>query len=105
MSANDRAVDHKVLIVAIGRQRLEDTFPHIGMAPATEVLMHSLPLAIAFRQVTPMCTRTQDPEATVDEHPVVSAGPTGTASPARKQRRDLRRPCLTPSSLHRRKRL
>lgn len=54
MGTNDRAIDHEISVVAIGRQSLEDLLPYTGMAPAAEALMHRLPLAVAFGQIAPM---------------------------------------------------
>lgn len=65
MGANDRAVDHQILVVAVCCQRLEHPLPYAGMAPAAETLMHRLPFAIALRQVAPMCAGAQNPQATL----------------------------------------
>lgn len=61
MSANDRAVDHQISVVAIGGQSLEDPFPDAGMAPAAEAayapssICHSAPAdrASAHPSATP----------------------------------------------------
>ena len=76
--------------VTIDRQRLEDPLPDAGMAPAAEALMHRLPLAIAFRQIAPMRTGMQNPQATVDEHTAVRARASRVAGFAGQQRRNLR---------------
>lgn len=85
MGANDRAVDHQILVVAVRRQCLEHPLPYAGMAPAAETLMHRLPFAVAFRQVAPVGARTQDPKTTIDKHPVVRAAASGIANLARQQ--------------------
>ena len=73
----------------IGGQRLEDTLPDTGMAPATEALMHRLPLAISLVKVAPVRARVQDPKAAIDEHTVVGTRSIGITCLARKQRADL----------------
>lgn len=88
MSANDRAVDHQVLVVAIRRQRLEHTFPNTGMTPSTEALVYRLPFAIALRQVTPVRARAQNPKAAIDKYAVVRPASAGIANLTGKQRRD-----------------
>ena len=90
MGTNDRAVDHQVLIIAVGCQCLEHLFPHASMAPAAEALMDRLPLAITLRQIAPMCARAQNPEAAVDKQPVIRASAPWIASLAGQQRRNLR---------------
>lgn len=50
VDANDGAVDHQILVVPAGGQRIEHPLPPVGMAPATEASMHRLPLAVAFRR-------------------------------------------------------
>lgn len=49
MGANDRTVDHQILVVAVARQCLEDTLPDAGMALTAEAFMDRLPLAVALR--------------------------------------------------------
>jgi hypothetical protein len=51
--ADDGAVDHQILVVAIGRQRVEHPLPYAGMAPAAEAPVHGLPASVALRQVAP----------------------------------------------------
>jgi hypothetical protein len=61
MGPHDGAVDHQVLIVAIGRQRVENPLPDAGIAPAAEAAMDCLPFAVAFRQCAP--------ERSIHKHP------------------------------------
>ena len=89
MGADDRAVDHQVLVVAICRQCLEHPLPYAGMAPVAETLMHRLPLAIPIRQIAPVCARAQNPQATIDEQAVVLAATSGIADLPRQQRCSL----------------
>jgi hypothetical protein len=54
VGSNDGAVDHQVLIVAVGGERGEHVLPHAGMTPAAEAAMYCLPLAVALRQIAPV---------------------------------------------------
>jgi hypothetical protein len=90
MGANDRAVDHQVLVVTVSRQRLEHPLPDAGMAPAAEALMNGLPLAITVGKVTPVRARTQNPKTTVDKQTIIRTSPPRIANLARQQRRNLR---------------
>jgi len=56
MGADDRGVEHQILVVAIGGQRGEHPLPHTCMTPAAETFVHRLPLSVALRQVAPMRT-------------------------------------------------
>ena len=53
MGANDGAVEHQILVVAVGCQGGEHPFPHAGMAPAAKTPVHCLPMAITLQQVAP----------------------------------------------------
>lgn len=83
MGAHERAVDHQIPVISIGCQRLEDMFPDAGMAPTAEAFMERLPLAIAFRQIAPMCAGAQNLQAAIDKQAVVRARPTRIAGFAR----------------------
>src|SRR5215472_10740452 len=50
---NDRAVDHRIFVIGVGGQMLEDFLPDAGLAPAAEPLMGILPVAQSLRQITP----------------------------------------------------
>jgi hypothetical protein len=66
MSPPDRAVDHQILIIAIGRQRFEYPPPDTGMAQRLKRYAPS-PIAMAFQQVAPMGARAPSPKTTIDE--------------------------------------
>src|SRR6516165_12094824 len=53
MSLHDGAVDHRVLVIAIGCQVLKDVLPYAGFGPAAEPPVRLLPVAEALRQVAP----------------------------------------------------
>jgi len=53
MSPHDGAVDHRVLVIAIGCQVLKDALPDAGFGPAVEPPVRILPVAEALRQVAP----------------------------------------------------
>ena len=75
MGANDGAVDHQILVVAIGGQRLEHPLPNPGVTPAAEATVYRLPFSVAFRQVAPMRPGAQDPQTSVDEQAVIDTRP------------------------------
>ena len=56
-------VEHEVLVVGVVDQRFEDPLPDARLGPSCEALVQALPLALAFRQVTPVGARAQDPPA------------------------------------------
>jgi hypothetical protein len=53
MSLHDGAVDHRVFVVGIGGEMVEDPFPGAGFGPAAEAPVSVLPVAEAFRQIAP----------------------------------------------------
>jgi hypothetical protein len=53
MCPHDRRVDHRVFIVCILGQMLEEVLPHSPFGPATEPRMHHAKIAEPFRQVAP----------------------------------------------------
>src|SRR3954453_21693898 len=56
MSAHDRAVDHGVLMVGIGRHVLEHSLPHASFGPAAEAGVDLDPTAEPLRQIAPRDT-------------------------------------------------
>jgi len=71
MGADDGAVDHQILVVAVGGERVEHPLPYAGMAPPAETPMDALPPTVALRQVAPMCTWAQNPQTSVHEQSVI----------------------------------
>ena len=88
MGANDRAVDHQILIVSISRERLKHSFPYACMAPAAEALVYGLSFAVPLWQIVPMGARTQNPKAAIDKQAVVRASASRIASLSRQQARN-----------------
>jgi hypothetical protein len=87
--ANDGAVDHQILVVAIG-QSSEQALPDASMAPVAEAPMHRFPLAVPLRQVAPACVRPQNPQTSVDEQTIIRSRTSRVASLPRQQWRYLR---------------
>ena len=57
MRTYDGAVDHQVLIVPVGRQRIKDPFPYASMTQPAEPAMDRFPFAIPLRQIPPVRAR------------------------------------------------
>jgi hypothetical protein len=74
MRTNNGAVDHRVLVVRLTRQVLEDPGPHAGFAPATEPGVDLVPVAKAFRQIAPGYTGAVAVENGFDEQAIVLGG-------------------------------
>jgi len=53
MRPNDRAVDHRIFVIGVGGQMLEDLLPEARLGPAAEPSMGVLPVAESLRQITP----------------------------------------------------
>jgi hypothetical protein len=71
MSSYDRAIDHGVFIVRIGRQRIEDPFPNATLGQATMPRMHLFPMPEPLRQVPPGNPRSIAIEHRFNEQPIV----------------------------------
>ena len=74
MSAYDRAVDHRILVVGISGEMLENALPHAGLGPSAETAMHRHTITEALRQIAPGQTRTEPVKHGLDEQPVVPRG-------------------------------
>jgi hypothetical protein len=88
MSPHDRAVDHRVFIVRVGRKILENVVPYARFGPPAEAEMDCHPIPENLRQVAP-----RDPcpiaiEHSINEKPVVLSGYTDRARPPRKKAAD-----------------
>jgi hypothetical protein len=75
MGANQRAIEHQILVPSIGRQDLEDALPNASLGSAGEALVDALPFALALRQIVPMRARAQHPKTAVHEQPVIRRRP------------------------------
>ncbi len=94
VGAHDGAVDHRVFVVGIGSEMLEDPLPDAGFRPAAEVPVNVAPLPEALRQVAP-----RNPSSIPEQHRLdKQLGVTGQmarlsgASCRRSARREWRRP-------------
>jgi hypothetical protein len=67
MGAHDGAVDHRVLIVSVPGEMLENPLPDSGFGPAAEAPMHVLPVTEALWKVAPGATRPVTVEHSLDE--------------------------------------
>src|SRR5262245_43135800 len=74
MSPHDGAVDHRVLVIAIGGQVLKDALPYTGFRPAAEPPVRILPVAEALRQVAPWYSRTIPVQHRLDKATIVLGG-------------------------------
>ena len=56
MGANNGGIDHRIFIVSIGGQMLEQLLPYITALPAAEARMNHAKIAKTLRQVAPRNT-------------------------------------------------
>jgi hypothetical protein len=85
MRAHDGGVDHRVLVVNIGRYVLEHPLPHPGLGPAAEAGLDLDPTAEALGQIAPRDTGAEAVEHGLDKQPVVPGGHAHMPDPARQQ--------------------
>src|SRR5215212_4150159 len=90
MSAHNRAVDHGVLGVGVGRQVLEHPLPHAGLGPAAEAGLHLDPAAEPLGQVAPGNARAVAVKHGLDKQPVVLGRAPDMSDPARQKVSDPR---------------
>ncbi len=50
---DNRAVDHRILVIGLGRQGLQHSLPNPALGPASEPSMDILPTAKALGQLAP----------------------------------------------------
>ena len=85
MRSHDGRVDHQILVLLVADQLGEDTLPDPGPRPAHEPRMHALVLAIALRQIVPPGSRSQHPQNSIDELPVIRRRSANVLHPTRKR--------------------
>ena len=83
MRPNDRAVDHRIFVIGVDGQMLENLLPDAGIAPAAEPSMGILPVAESLRQITPGDTGPVAIEHRLDESTAVFGSHSDMARPAR----------------------
>jgi hypothetical protein len=71
VGAHDGAVDHRVFVVGIGGQMLEDLLPHPAFGPTAEPAMGVLPIAPSLRQIAPWGAGAVAVEHRLDESPII----------------------------------
>ena len=71
MSTYNGAVDHRIFVVGLSSEMLENLLPDARFGPSTEALMHILPIAAAFRQIAPRHTGSITIQHCFDEQPIV----------------------------------
>ncbi len=101
MRPNDRAVDHRVFVIGIGGQMLEDLLPDAGLASAAERLGDWKNTHRRFRQITPRNSGAVAIDHQLDEATVVFGSYADMALPARKQVLDPFRAVHTASLVSR----
>ena len=81
MSPHDHAVDHRVLVVCIGRQALEHFLPHPGLGPPAEAGVYLDPTAEPLGQIAPWDASTIAVQHSLDKQPIVLSGHAPHADP------------------------
>jgi hypothetical protein len=71
MSPHNGGVDHHVFVISVARQQLENPLKNAALRPATETLMHALPIAEARRQIAPRNTCSEPVQNGFNEQPVI----------------------------------
>ena len=71
MGTHDRAVDHRVLIVSVGTEVLEQFDPDAAHGPATEPDMHRFPVAEPLWQIAPRDARSVAKQHRLDKQPII----------------------------------
>ena len=74
MGAHDGAVNHRIFVVGVGGQMLEEALPHPFFGPAAEPLVGVLPVAKPFRQIAPRNSGAVAVEHRFDESAIVVGG-------------------------------
>lgn len=60
-------IDHQPLEIRLLYHRFQHFFPDALLSPATETPLDSIPLTIFRRQVSPWCSRSQNPEHAIQK--------------------------------------
>ena len=85
MRADDGAVDHRVFVVGLTGQVLNNPFPHPGLCPAAEPPVGVFPVAETLRKLTPGDAGTVAIKNRFDEAAVVLGGDADMTGSARQQ--------------------
>src|ERR1700756_806794 len=74
VGAHDGAVNHRILVVGVGGQVLEEALPYSFVGPTAEPLVGVLPIAKPLRQVAPRNSGAVTVEHRFDESAIVVGG-------------------------------
>jgi hypothetical protein len=85
MGSHNGAVDHRVFVVGIGGEVLEDPAPDARFGPPAKALVNVLPVAEAFRQVAPGYPGPVAIQYRFHEQAIVRRGYPDAARPTRQQ--------------------
>jgi hypothetical protein len=85
MRTHNGAVEHRVFVVGIGRQMLEDPLPDPGFGPPAEPPVHVFPVAETLRQIAPRDAGAIAIQDRLDEQAVVRRGHADMFLPPRQQ--------------------
>jgi hypothetical protein len=83
MRADYGAVDHRVFVVGVGGEMVEDLLPDPALGPAAEPTMGILPIAEALRQIAPWDAGAVTIEHRFDEAAIVLGSGADMADPPR----------------------
>ncbi len=85
VSAHNGTVDHRIFVVGIGREMLEDPLPDSRLRPLAEAPVHVFPIPGAFQQIAPEYPGPIAVQHRFDEPPVVDRGHANPTLAPRKQ--------------------
>ena len=74
VGAHDGAFNHRIFVIGLGRQVLEEALPHPFVGPPAEPLVRVLPVAQPFRQVAPRNSGAVAVEHRLDKAAIVAGG-------------------------------
>jgi hypothetical protein len=81
MGTHNGAVDHRVFVIGISREMLEDALPDTGFGPAAMAAVYVLPISEALGQVAPWNAGPIAVEHRLHKQPVVGGGDADGALP------------------------
>jgi hypothetical protein len=75
VDAHQGGVEHQILVVGIGGQRIKYPLPHPSLGPAGETFVCGLPLAVPIGQVLPPGTGSQHPQNRIHKQVIIRSPP------------------------------
>ena len=98
VGTHDGGIDHRVFVVGVPGQMIEDHLPHTALGLAGKPSMHDAEVAKPLRQIAPGNARTVAVKNRLDEQTVVRRRPAnGTLSPRQKPLNPL--PLIIPQPI------